>query len=136
MLGPGHRLSAVALSFIAAAAAAQPGADPADRYPVRYADVAGTKLAYVEAGRGGPVLLVHGALSDYRYWEPQLAGGPDGVRVIAYSRRDFYPNASDSVSCAEPSQRHVAGRSTSGGRRQQESSSLSASPFSDSLLVA
>ncbi len=96
MLEQGHCLSAVALSFIAATVAAQPASDPADRYPVAYADVAGTKLAYIEAGRGVPVILVHGALSDYRYWEPQLAGGPDGVRVIAYSRRDFYPNARDS----------------------------------------
>ena len=91
MREPARRLCAIGLSFIAAAAAAQPAADAADRYPVNHAAVSGTELAYVEAGAGVPVILVHGAFSDYRYWAPQLAARPDGVRIVAYSRRDFHP---------------------------------------------
>lgn len=56
--------------------------------------VDGVELHYVERGSGTPVVLVHGSLADYTYWElseqiPLLA---DEHRVIAYSRRYNYPN--------------------------------------------
>ena len=63
---------------------------------LQYVNVTGTKLAYVEAGRGMPVVFVHGAFSDYRYWAPQLAAGAEDFHVVAYSRRDFHPNSRDS----------------------------------------
>jgi non-heme chloroperoxidase len=52
----------------------------------------GTVLAYVELGRGEPVIFVHGGLQDYRMWLPHLPKLADRYRVIAYSRRNNYPN--------------------------------------------
>lgn len=51
----------------------------------------GHEFAYVEQGQGDPVLLVHGGLQDYRYWQalqPELA---HAYRVVAYSRRNRFP---------------------------------------------
>ncbi len=59
---------------------------------LRKAKVNGTQLAYVELGKGQPMVLVHGALSDYRQWAPQVEALSKRFRVIAYSRRYHYPN--------------------------------------------
>lgn len=56
-------------------------------------EVNGVELAYVERGEGEPVILVHGAISDYRSWTPQIESLSAQYRVIAYSRRDHFPNA-------------------------------------------
>jgi non-heme chloroperoxidase len=53
----------------------------------------GVHLAYVEAGRGEPVVFVHGSLSDYSYWDDQIAPFAEARRVIAYSRRYNAPNS-------------------------------------------
>ncbi len=50
------------------------------------------ELYYEEAGRGDPVVLVHGSASDYRTWHDQIAPLADDYRVIAYSRRYHRPN--------------------------------------------
>lgn len=55
--------------------------------------VNGTELAYVEVGRGDPVVLVHGGLQDYRLWQTHLAVFSQRYRAIAYSRRNHFPNA-------------------------------------------
>jgi pimeloyl-ACP methyl ester carboxylesterase len=52
----------------------------------------GTELAYVEAGQGEPVILVHGGLQDYRMWLEHLPKFAGRYRAIAYSRRNNYPN--------------------------------------------
>jgi pimeloyl-ACP methyl ester carboxylesterase len=52
----------------------------------------GTELAYVEAGEGDPLILIHGGLQDYRMWLEHLPKFSDRYRVIAYSRRNNYPN--------------------------------------------
>jgi len=52
----------------------------------------GVELHYVEQGQGEPVVLVHGGLSDYREWGPQIARFAQHYRVIAYSQRYYYPN--------------------------------------------
>jgi pimeloyl-ACP methyl ester carboxylesterase len=58
---------------------------------VRRISVNGTELAYVEAGSGQPVILVHGGLQDWRMWRDLLPGLSEGYRVIAYSRRNRHP---------------------------------------------
>ncbi len=55
--------------------------------------VNGVGLEYVERGRGIPVVFVHGGLSDWRQWEPQLASFGAKHRAISYSRRGHWPNA-------------------------------------------
>lgn len=44
-------------------------------------------LAYIEQGTGVPVLFVHGAISDLRYWEPQRQAIAQSYRFIAYTYR-------------------------------------------------
>jgi non-heme chloroperoxidase len=55
--------------------------------------VNGTNLAYIEQGQGPPLVLVHGALIDYRYWAAQVEQFSAAHRVIAVSLRHHYPNA-------------------------------------------
>jgi non-heme chloroperoxidase len=52
----------------------------------------GTMLAYVELGHGEPVIFVHGGLQDYRMWLKHLPNFAHRYHVIAYSRRNNYPN--------------------------------------------
>src|SRR5687767_5291803 len=54
--------------------------------------VNGTELHYVEAGEGDPLVFVHGGLSDYRTWRPQIEPFSARYHVVAYSRRAYYPN--------------------------------------------
>ena len=61
--------------------------------PPRQMSVNGTALAYVEAGNGPPVVLVHGALGDYRTWTGQIDDFATKYHVIAYSLRNHYPNS-------------------------------------------
>jgi pimeloyl-ACP methyl ester carboxylesterase len=46
--------------------------------------VAGRRIAYHRAGRGAPLLLLHGGWSDGRDWWPQLHGLADEFDVIAW----------------------------------------------------
>jgi non-heme chloroperoxidase len=55
-------------------------------------DVNGTRLAYVEEGEGIPLIFVHGSISDYRSWGPQVPFFARYYHVIAYSRRYHYPH--------------------------------------------
>jgi pimeloyl-ACP methyl ester carboxylesterase len=53
--------------------------------------VNGYDMAYVEAGEGEPVVLVHGSLCDYRYWTLQMPAFSTAFRTISLSLRHFYP---------------------------------------------
>jgi pimeloyl-ACP methyl ester carboxylesterase len=68
-------------------------APPAFAIKAKTVEVNGARLAYVEHGQGPPVVLVHGALLDYRYWSPQLDALSHDYRVIAVSLRRHYPNS-------------------------------------------
>jgi pimeloyl-ACP methyl ester carboxylesterase len=54
--------------------------------------VDGVELHYVERGAGVPLIFVHGALDDYRYWTAQMDRFAQHYHVIAYSRRYNFPN--------------------------------------------
>jgi pimeloyl-ACP methyl ester carboxylesterase len=62
---------------------AQSAAPPATRQMT----VNGVELSYVDEGKGAPVVFVHGAVSDLRYWEPQRQATAARRRYIAYSYR-------------------------------------------------
>src|SRR3712207_7412875 len=49
----------------------------------RTVDVAGLRIGYRRAGRGKPLLLLHGGFSDSREWRPQLEGLSDELDVTA-----------------------------------------------------
>ena len=44
----------------------------------------GLEIAYRRAGAGPPLVLVHGAASDGRLWQPQLNALADEFTVIAW----------------------------------------------------
>jgi pimeloyl-ACP methyl ester carboxylesterase len=57
----------------------------------------GVTLHYAEQGSGVPVVFVHGSLSDYSYWDPQLSAFSGRYRAIAYSRRYNPPNQNPAI---------------------------------------
>src|SRR5688500_16482444 len=60
---------------------------------VKHVAANGLSFAYVEAGSGLPVVLIHGSMFDYREWSKQIKSLARHYRVIAYSRRYHWPNA-------------------------------------------
>jgi pimeloyl-ACP methyl ester carboxylesterase len=54
---------------------------------MRQPRVNGVELAYIDQGSGAPVVFVHGAWMDLRYWEPQRQAIATQYRFIAYSLR-------------------------------------------------
>ena len=56
------------------------------------AKVNGVDIAYVERGRGQPVVFVHGGTGDWRTWEGQMEAFGAGHRAIALSCRGYWPN--------------------------------------------
>lgn len=54
--------------------------------------IKGVELHCVEQGQGEPIIFVHGGLTDYRDWTPQMERFAQNYRVIAYSQRYNYPN--------------------------------------------
>jgi non-heme chloroperoxidase len=67
-------------------------ASPAPQRKTRNITVNGMSFAYVDTGSGSPVILVHGAMADYREWSHQQGPLSQRHRVIAYSRRYHWPN--------------------------------------------
>jgi len=65
-------------------------------------------MAYVEAGAGAPMVLVHGTLSDYRYWGLQMAALGKVHRLIAVSLRHHYPERWDGVGSGDMAAEHIA----------------------------
>ena len=55
--------------------------------------VNGARLEYIDAGRGAPLVFVHGSLEDLRIWRRQFEQFSARYRVIAYSRRYHHPNS-------------------------------------------
>ena len=49
--------------------------------------VNGVELSYVDQGVGTPVVFVHGAWMDLRYWEPQREAVAEKYRFVAYTLR-------------------------------------------------
>jgi pimeloyl-ACP methyl ester carboxylesterase len=54
---------------------------------MQYAHVNGTRLHYVSAGEGEPLVLVHGGWSDLTTWELVVPALAEHFHVVAYDRR-------------------------------------------------
>jgi pimeloyl-ACP methyl ester carboxylesterase len=61
---------------------------------VKTITVHGIELAYLDMGQGPPVVMVHGTISDYRWWQAQMDVFSQRHRVVAYSLRHHHPNVS------------------------------------------
>jgi pimeloyl-ACP methyl ester carboxylesterase len=54
--------------------------------------VGDTQLAILEQGEGEPILFVHGALGDYRFWREVATALSEDYHTVTYSRRAHFPN--------------------------------------------
>jgi non-heme chloroperoxidase len=54
--------------------------------------VNGVELHYLMRGSGQALVFVHGALDDYRMWEPEIEPFAREYHVVDYSRRYSFPN--------------------------------------------
>src|SRR5687768_3388739 len=78
--------SAIAFVLAAAFQTTPISAEPA----VKYMEVNNARLPYVEEGSGTPVVFVHGAVADYRAWNPHRSAlAKEGYRAISYTQRYF-----------------------------------------------
>jgi len=78
--------SAIFLSLAAAAAPKWPIPDG-----VKTMEVNGYDMAYQETGSGVPLILIHGAVNDYRTWALQVPELSKTYRTIPVSLRHCYP---------------------------------------------
>jgi len=68
----------------------------------KHVNANGYTFTYVEAGKGEPVILVHGALADYRSAGEVAERLATRFRVIRYSRRYHYPDKPAQISDYSP----------------------------------
>jgi pimeloyl-ACP methyl ester carboxylesterase len=68
--------------------------------------MASTALTTIVTGEGPRVVLVHGALGDYRQWAPIAERLRTRYSVVAVSRRDHWPNAAPSSDAPYTYERH------------------------------
>ena len=74
---------------------------------MRFLRVGGHEMAYVEEGAGAPVLFVHGALADLRFWAPQMGAFARRHRAIAVSLRRHWPERWDGEGDGYSTERHA-----------------------------
>jgi pimeloyl-ACP methyl ester carboxylesterase len=70
--------------------------------------VNGYDMAYLDIGRGPPLVCVHGSLCDFRIWSAVLGPLTQKHRVIAVSLRHFFPEHWDGVGDTYSIAQHVA----------------------------
>lgn len=74
---------------------------------LKQVDIDGAELRYIEQGRGQLVVLVHGALGDFRTWSRQVALLAQKYHVVSYSRRYHEPNSLPDGEIDYTHRRHV-----------------------------
>jgi esterase len=70
--------------------------------------VNGYDMAYLELGRGPPLVCVHGTLGDFRTWSAVMGPLAKDYRVISVSLRHFFPEHWDGVGGDYLMSQHVA----------------------------
>jgi esterase len=70
--------------------------------------VNGYDMAYLEIGRGPPLVCAHGTLGDFRTWSAVFGPLSKGHRVISLSLRRFFPEHWDGVGGDYKMAQHVA----------------------------
>jgi non-heme chloroperoxidase len=63
---------------------------------LKWVNVDGIQLHYRIDGAGEPLILIHGSIVDYRYWQEQVPVLSKHFQLITYSRRYNYPNENKS----------------------------------------
>jgi esterase len=58
---------------------------------IKTIEVNGYDMAYQETGSGIPLVLIHGAMVDYRIWSAQTPSFSKAYRTITVSLRHYYP---------------------------------------------
>lgn len=58
-----------------------------------YAEVNGTKLYYEVAGKGEPIVFIHGNFGDHRHWDFQFGPLSKNYKVVRYDLRGFGKSA-------------------------------------------
>jgi pimeloyl-ACP methyl ester carboxylesterase len=58
---------------------------------IKTIEVNGYDMAYQETDSGTPLVLIQGAMTDYRTWDTQVPDFSKAYRTIAVSLRHFYP---------------------------------------------
>ena len=58
-----------------------------------YANVNNTKLYYEIAGKGEPLVLIHGSFGDRRFWDPQFIALSKKYKVLRYDIRGYGKSA-------------------------------------------
>jgi hypothetical protein len=87
------RLNICALSLAFVLAGCQTVQKPAWDLPtgIKTLSANGYPMAFQERGVGPTVVLVHGTLQDYRYWDAQVSTLSSRFHVITVSLRHYYP---------------------------------------------
>jgi esterase len=75
---------------------------------VKSIQVNGYDMAYLEQGTGQPVVLVHGAMSDFRYFSGVMNTLSSKYTVIAVSLRHYYPERWDGKGGSFSLRQHLA----------------------------
>jgi pimeloyl-ACP methyl ester carboxylesterase len=75
--------------------------------PMQSLHVNGYDMAYLDVGRGPPLVCVHGSLCDFRIWSAVLGPLTQKHRVIAVSLRHFFPEHWDGVGDTYSIAQHV-----------------------------
>ena len=70
--------------------------------------VNGYDMAYLELGKGPPLVCVHGTLGDFRTWSAVMGPLSRSYRVIAVSLRHFFPEHWDGIGDDYRMSQHVA----------------------------
>ena len=58
-----------------------------------YAEVNGTSLYYEVAGKGDPIVFIHGNFGDHRHWDFQFGPLSNNYKVVRYDLRGFGKSA-------------------------------------------